>query len=441
MDDLLTLFQATGGGGFSSGVGPSLLGPAVALGYAAASTDGGNIGVGFSINPAAFTSDVELLPGILEDYIYRSVHDMAVIGKAIAASYYGKAPGFSYWNGCSTGGRQGVQGAQMFPDDFDGIMAGAPVINVGEAIVALEWPYIVMNNEKTFPSQCVYNTFLNASITQCDGLDGVKDGLISNIKDCNFDPFSLVGKEVQCDGTTTKITNETATVYRKVLDGPRTVAGDFLWYGFEVGVRTNDIFDGDADTVTTNGTTVAVPFGVSDAWIKYVMKHDPSFDTASITYAESDQLFTQSVSEMKNLSSNDPNLLPFSKVGGKMVVWHGLADNIVPPGGTVNYRKRVETLIGGTDAVDEFWRLFFVPGVSHCGGGYGPVPTDPLAAVVAWVENGTAPDTLAAQFTDPSGAVVNHDICRYPLVSKYDGKGDPKTASSYTCASSFGPAC
>lgn len=369
--------------------------------------------------------------------MYRSVHDMAVIGKAVTESYYGKAPNYSYWNGCSTGGRQGVESAQIYPNDFDGIMAGAPAINLGQVPIAIEWAYIVMNNEKTVPTQCVFNAFLNASIAQCDELDGVKDGLISNVDGCEFDPFNLVGTRVQCDGTTATISESVATVYRKILGGPTTVSGESLWPGLNVGVRMDDIYDGDANTVTTNGTTVPVPFAAMDIWIKYFLEHDPSFDTSTITYAQAADLFIQSVNQMGNLSANDPHLSPFSKAGGKMIVWHGLSDNIIPPKGTLIYRQRVEALLGGTDAVNDFWRLFLVPGVAHCGGGYGPVPTDPLAAVVAWVENGTAPETLDAQYTDPSGATVNHGICHYPLVSKYDGKDDPKVASSYTCASSF----
>ncbi|TVY26950.1 putative feruloyl esterase [Lachnellula hyalina] len=432
-------FQATGGGGFLSGIGSAELGPAIAEGYVAASTDGGNIGLGIGINPAAFNSDGPI-PGILADYIYRSVHDMAIIGKAVTKSYYGKAPNYSYWNGCSTGGRQGLQAAQAYPDDFDGIMAACPAINLAEAIIAIEWPYIVMNNDKTAPSQCVFNAFLNASIAQCDGLDGVKDGLISNVTGCDFDPYELVGTQVQCDGTTVTISEAVATVYRKILDGPKTSSGDSLWPGLNVGVRTDDLYPGDAHTVTTNGTTIAVPFPVGDEWVTYFIKHNSSFDTHSITYADVADLFAENVKSYGNDSSNDPNLSPFQKAGGKMIVWHGLADNLIPPTGTLRYRQKVEELLGGTDAVNDFWRLFFVPGVSHCGGGYGPVPTDPLAAVVAWVENGTAPNTLPAQYVDTSGATVNHDICKYPLVSRYDGKGDPKVASSYTRADSFGPA-
>jgi hypothetical protein len=129
-----------------SGIGPFELGPAVAQGYSAASTDGGNLGDpnGFDLNNVAFTSDYKVIPGIWDDYIYRSVHDMAVVGKAVTASYYGKPPNFSYWNGCSTGGRQGLSEAQLYPEDFDGIMAGAPAINNPQALMTIEWPYIVM---------------------------------------------------------------------------------------------------------------------------------------------------------------------------------------------------------------------------------------------------------------------------------------------------------
>lgn len=311
------------------------------------------------------------------------------------------------------------------------------------ARLRLTYSFVIQNNEKTVPSQCVFNAFLNASVAQCDGLDGVKDGIISNVSDCDFDPYKLVGTQVQCDGTTVTISSSTATVYRKLLDGPRTPSGEQLWYGYDVGIRTDDLYNGSAHTVTfSNGTSVAVPF-LSDVYIKYFLEHDPTYDTSNITYAEYADLFAQDLKLYGDSvnSSNNPDLSAFRKAGGKMIVWHGLADNLLPPNNTLNYRQKVDNLMGGTDVVDDFWRLFFAPGVTHCGGGYGPIPTDPLAAVVAWVENGTIPDTLPAQFTDPSGDIVNHDICRYPLVSKYDGKGNPKVASSYTCASSFGPSC
>jgi Tannase and feruloyl esterase len=188
---------------------------------------------------------------------------------------------------------------------------------------------------------------------------------------------------------------------------------------------------------TTNGTTVAIPYPLSQSWIQYFLKRDPTYDTSNISYSDFDSLFSQGISEFDFVAgSNNPNLTAFRDLGGKLLSWHGLADNLVTSNSTTNYRQRVDTLMGGTEAVDSFYRLFFAPGVNHCGAGYGPVPVNELAQLVAWVENGTVPDTLAAQFVNMDGEVVNHDICKYPLVSKYVG-GDSKLSGSYICANSF----
>ena len=154
-------------------------------------------------------------------------------------------------------------------------------------------------------------------------------------------------------------------------------------------------------------------------------------------YTEYASLFLQGDAEYESIiGSNNPDLSAFHKHGAKLLTWHGLADNLVPSGSTLNYRQRVDALLGGTEAVDDFYRLFFAPGVNHCGSGYGPIPTSAFEQLVAWVENGTVPNTLPAQFVDVEGDVVNHDICKYPLVSKYIG-GDAKVAGSYICAESF----
>lgn len=151
--------------------------------------------------------------------------------------------------------------------------------------------------------------------------------------------------------------------------------------------------------------------------------------------------FSQANSEYDwAVDSNNPDLSQFQNRGGKLIYWQGTSDNILIPGGALNYRHRVETVLSGSTELDDFYRLYLAPGVNHCGGGYGPVPTDPLSALVDWVEYGKAPEALAGQYTNVDGVVVLHNICRYPLVSRYDGKGDPNVADSYTCATSFGPA-
>jgi len=192
---------------------------------------------------------------------------------------------------------------------------------------------------------------------------------------------------------------------------------------------------------TTNGTTVPIANPLPQQYISMVLKKDPSFNVTTLTYSDLSDLFTYSLTEHDGLiGSNAPDLSAFRDAGGKLVSWHGLTDSLVFPNGTLDYREKVEATLGGTSAVDEFYRLFFAPGVNHCGGGYGPVPSDPFNALVAWVENGTVPETLAAEFTSDSGDIVTHDICSYPLVSRYNGVGDPNSASSYNCSTSFGPA-
>jgi len=229
---------------------------------------------------------------------------------------------------------------------------------------------------------------------------------------------------------------KTADIVRKTLDGPTPLNESRLWYGLNVGTA----FDVIAYTITSNGTIVGMPFAISDSWIRYFLEKDPNYNTSSITYLEYAQLFAQSNAEYEGvIGTNNPDLSAFRAAGGKMVTWHGLADPLIFPNGTVHYYEQVKRTMGGATAVNDFYRLFLAPGVAHCGGGNGPAPTNPLDAVVAWVEQGKAPDILSAEVADASGALVTRDICLYPLVSHYDGKGDTKSASSYSCATSFSP--
>ena len=196
-------------------------------------------------------------------------------------------------------------------------------------------------------------------------------------------------------------------------------------------------FGGMIQVTTANGITIATPEPLSQNYIQYLLKQDPAYDTSNMSYTEYAALFLQGAAEYQSIiGSNNPDLSAFHKSGGKLLSWHGLADNLVPSGTTLNYRQHVDALMGGTEAVDDFYRLFFAPGVNHCGAGYGPIPGAAFQQLVSWVENGTVPNVLAAQFVDVEGDVVNHDICKYPLVSKYIG-GDAKAAGSYVCAKSF----
>jgi feruloyl esterase len=424
-------FQATGGGGLRAGLFEIELAPAVSRGYAAAGTDAGNT-LGNTIDPNTGTwvlkNDGTVNRGLVENFAYRSGHDLAVVGKAVTKAFYGQSPKYSYWNGCSTGGRQGYFEAQRYPNDFDGILAYSPAINTPQVSPADFWPSVVMANAVA-PPQCVFTAFQQAMVAACDPLDGVTDGLISDTSKCTLDSQDLVGTIIPCGQGNLTITQAFADVVSKILQGATSSTGDFLWYGNPPGAP----FNGLANTQSVNGSTIPVPFGAAEAWIRYFVFEEPQYDTAHMTFAQFEEAFDLSVNKYMNLfGTDDPDLSGFRKAGGRLLTWHGLADPLIAHLGTVRYRERLEEKMGGAETVDEFYRLFLAPGVGHCSGGIGPNPIDPLAVLVDWVEKGKVPETLPAT-TNVSGIVVTRDLCRFPKLLKYDGRGDTSLASSFTC--------
>ena len=425
-------YLATGGSGYAAGLFEYNLAPVVKLGYAAASTDAGLSGDPYTPQAWALKKDGTVNVDLLTNFASRSVHDMAVAGKLITAQYYGQQPHHSYWSGCSTGGRQGLMSAQKYPQDFDGIVAGSPAIDWARYVVAEQWPQVVMNEEGVFPSPCVLQTFTNASIAACDTLDGVQDGVISNPQSCKFNPLSLVGTTVKCADGEEVITQKVASVVASITHGPP--ASDPT-YPHPYSLNPGTALDTLANTTLVNGTRIGVPFFVNAGWIEFFVKKDPSFNLSSINYTSFKDIFVQSQHEYGSIiGSNNPDLSRFQAGDGKAIVWHGLADQIIYPGDTVNYYSRVEAVFRNSTLVDQFYRTFLAPGVDHCGISQGAVPVDPLSALVAWVEDQNAPDVLPARKVEPDGTIVTRDICRYPLFSRYNGTGDVNLATSYTCA-------
>ncbi|KAJ5565273.1 hypothetical protein N7513_001515 [Penicillium frequentans] len=431
-------FQALGGGGFAMRQGEDGIHAAVSQGYAAAHTDGGFIPNSMSPETWALDSEGNINWSLFLNFASRSLHDLAVVGKSVSTSFYGKPPKYSYWNGCSTGGRQGYMEAQKYPEDFDGIMANAPAINWHKFIPAEIWGQVVMNQEQVFPTRCEYSAFVNASIAACDSLDGVVDGVIENQDDCRFDPFSLVGSVAACDGTSSTITEPMAALIEKLHQGPRSADGSFLWYGLAYGTYYDETQRlGLAMNAEINGKRVGIPFPITENWTKFFIKRDPTFNISTLTYSDYEDLFADSAAQYHDIIGTDnPDLSAFRQRGGKLLTWHGVGDTVIFPEGTTDYYNRVKDTMSGVD-VDEFYRLFLAPGVGHCEGGAGPVPVDPLSKLVAWVEEGKAPDTMPAKTTNANGATVSRNLCQFPLVSLYDGQGDPNLAKSYTCASHF----
>ncbi|MBD5788304.1 tannase/feruloyl esterase family alpha/beta hydrolase [Cellulosimicrobium terreum] len=412
-------FQALGGSGYAAGTFGLSFAQAVKAGYAVGSTDAGAVPVTGYTSPWALKDDGTVDQTLLKNFAERSSHELAVVGKAVVTTYYGTPASYSYWNGCSTGGRQGYMEAQRHPDDFDGIVANAPAISWDRFAVAALWPHVVMNQEKNPMAKCELDAFTAAAVEKCDPLDGVTDGVIGDPLDCSFDPRTLVGTTIDCDGQQVTITAKDATVVRKMWDGPTTTIGLPLWYGLPRGADLSALGGPDA-------------FPVAGSWVQDFVARDRGLDLSKITYAQYTVLFLRSVLQYHwTIGSDQTDLSAFRSSGGKLLTWQGLADQLVPVGGTIRYYDTVAARSRGS--VDDYYRLFLAPGVTHCQDGLGPVPTDPLAAMVSWVEDGVAPQTLPAATTRKDGTVVERNLCPYPAESRYRGHGDPDAAASYRC--------
>jgi hypothetical protein len=402
-------FQGQGGGGYAMSGWDADLATGVKLGYAIATTDGGHDTNASNPGSWALDEDGNVNQELLKNFASRSLHDMTLAGKAVTAQYYGRPAKHSYWNGCSTGGRQGLMNAQRYPGDYDGINANAPAVNWDRFLVADIWPQVVMAQERNAPTVCEFDAFEKAAVDACDRNDGVADRVVNEPKSCRYNPYSLVGTKVLCDGKELTISRADADVVRKIWDGPPG------WYGFAKG----------ADLASVAGPE---PLELASTWVQYFVKQDPAFDIRKMTYGDYQRAFAQSQRQFNAvIGTDDPDLSAFRAAGGKMITWHGTDDSLIPYQGTVDYRDRVGRRM---TTVNDFYRVFLAPGVDHCFGGAGAVPTDPLAAVVDWVEKGKAPDTLPARTMDGR---ATRNLCLYPLVSKYNGHGDPNSAASYTC--------
>ncbi|KAH7143401.1 Tannase/feruloyl esterase [Dactylonectria macrodidyma] len=428
-------YVAIGGGAWLAGLGSVDLALPASQGYAVSSTDAGLSGNAVDPSAWALKPDGTVNTGLLTNFASRSIHDMALVGKSVTAAFYKKPAKHAFFNGCSTGGRQGLAAAQSYPEDFDGILAGAPAIYWTEYVIAELWPQVVMREADYYLSACEADAFVEAAVKACDGADGVKDGVITHPLECHFDPFTLVGRKVQCDKESVKITRKAASIVSNIWAGPTTSTGKKLWYGMLRGASLNPL----ANTKDVNGTTVGDPFFVADTWVRDFVKADPTFDTTQLDSASLESLFYQSKDKFSHImDSANPNLSLFKRAGGKLVIWHGLADQLIYPQDSIKYVEEVKQNLkqhGETCAVTDFLRLFLAPGVDHCGYAQssGAVPTDPFGALVAWVEKGKAPQSLAAHTKPDAPAQFSRKLCPYPLVAEYKGKGDPKVAESYAC--------
>jgi len=408
-------FQGVGGGGFSGGNANGIA-AAVGQGYAAGSTDTGHEGASGSF---ALDANGRLNWLLIRDNAYLGIHEMTVTGKALVQAFYGQPAHHAYFNGCSTGGRQGLSEAQRYPADYNGILSGAPAINWTRLHVEQMWGNVVMQQLKNPVPQCKFAAAQTAAVAACDAADGVKDGVIENPRACGYDPKSLIGTSAPNCGD---FTAADAEVIRSIWQGPRRQDGSFLWYGLQRG--------GDFAGLSTAGR----PNSITLDWWRYFLTQNAQWDWTVLTPALYEQYWDQSVEEFSAvLATDNPDLAAFRDRGGKLVLWHGWSDQLIYPEGTIDYYQKVQKQMGDP-ATSKFARLFLAPGVGHCSGGPGPAPAGALDAVVQWVEQSQAPDTLKAERRDPAGNIVrSRPLCQFPMVAKYKGSGSTDDASNFEC--------
>ncbi|KAH8200965.1 hypothetical protein TruAng_004903 [Truncatella angustata] len=387
--------QALGGGGYSASFGALYSTQAVSLGYVTIDTDAGHVqGAEAAQSPEswALTSSGNVNLYLLENFGSRSLHEMAVIGKAVTASYYGSQPQYSYFTGCSGGGRQALMIAQRYAEDFDGILATAPAINFENFIPAGYWATQVMHDLGVFPSPCEFKAFTEAAIAACDKLDGVIDGIIGLPELCTFDPHTVVGQSFACDNFTQQFTEPGATIVEAAWTGPKNDNGRVGWFGLNKDAALDSYI---ITQCILNGTCAASSSPLVSSYLQYLLVKDPNWDPSTMTKEDFFNYLRQSQRDYDSpLGAANPDLSAFRRKGGKMISWHGLADDAIPPNGTIAYYEKVLKL---DSKAGDFFRVYEAPGVAHCFGGTGPSPDGALDQLISWVENGVAPETLTAQ--------------------------------------------
>ncbi|KFG78502.1 putative feruloyl esterase [Metarhizium anisopliae] len=428
---------AVGGGGYAAGrfvYSELAMAAALGQGFATVTTDAG-LGESVLAHDWALLSPGNVNLYKLHNLASRSLHDESIIAKSVIKKFYGKAPEYSYWSGCSQGGRQGLMLAQRYPSAYDGIVATAPALNWGELVPGFFWPQVIMNELGEYPAPCELSYLAEAAVGACDGLDGVVDGVISHMDKCeaSFDSFSYVGTELECSelGRSIKLSRAAAVVANATWSGPRGSDGNFLWYGIGYGSSFQEAFGaGVATTQCSQGKCVGVPSLLGTQWLQLFVEKNPAFDVKEVTRTDFERLFHTSVLEYSTLlGTRDPDLSAFRSRGGKILSFHGLNDQLIPYKGTDQYYDSV--LRHAPDARD-FYRYFHIPGYGHCAGGNHAAPTTGFSQLRAWVEQGKAPETVEIQFKNAQGKEFHRLLCPYPQQAHFNG-GDSTKANSFVC--------
>jgi hypothetical protein len=370
------------------------------------------------------------------DYAYRSVHLTTVTTKAITAKYYAKTVARSYWNSCSNGGRQGLIEAQRYPTDYDGLIVNAPWVEQTGFTIGALW------NQKAVsaaPLTAAKLALLATKVMErCDAIDGVKDGLIDDPRKCDFDAKRDVPACPAGADTADCLTAPQADAVMKVYGGPQS-HGRAIFPGYMPGSEAvvTPAFGGGAPVSAWMNLIVPGPdgkaadFGLADNTMRYLVFSPPRPDYDSLTF-DFDHDTSLLDSWSAKVDAKNPDLTAFRAHGGKLLMTYGWADQVLQPLMGVNYYERALAR-NGPDTRD-FFRLFMVPGMTHCAGGLGTDRFDSVTALIDWVEKKQAPDSLRASRVVDNRVVRSRPLCPYPQTARYSGQGSIDEASNFSCA-------
>jgi hypothetical protein len=428
--------QGIGNGGFAGLIDFMQLGVAVMKGYAVTGTDTGHTGTPIDASWALGH------PEKVVDFGHRGIHEMTRVAKEAVHAFYGKDPQHSYFSGCSDGGREALMEAQRYPADYDGILAGAPANNWTQLLAtAVSDTQGLTLDPASFIPQAKIPAIAAAVLKACDGLDGIRDGILNDPRQCHFDPATLqchVGQDPdKC------LTAPQAAALKKIYSGLHDAHGHELFPGFLPGGEEGQGGWGLWITGPAPARSLMAFFGLG--YFSNMVYEASDWDYTTFTVEAGLKAAEQKTASA--LNAVDADLGPFKARGGKLILYHGWNDPAIPALSTVNYYDSVVAKMGAHD-VDSFVRLYMVPGMQHCDSGPGtdsfgqgaPVPEDPQhnvdLALKQWVEKGMAPSTIIASKyaeDDRQHPKMTRPLCAYPQAAKYKGKGDTNDAASFVC--------
>jgi feruloyl esterase len=408
-----------GGGGFAGNLSLTAAADGLSRGYAVIQNDMGHATTGALDPKFAITAPGQPNVEAIVDFGHRATHVATDVGKRLVSSFYGRAPQHAYWQGCSTGGRQGLAEMQRYPDDYDGVIAGAPVYTplvYSNAILRVQ-AFHRKPESNLLPEHVPL--IQKHVLAACDASDGVADGILTDPRSCTWDPGELACKGSPSADCLTQAQVETV---RRVYAGVKTKDGQFAAMPLMRG--------GESDWVNRMIGTKEQPLGLNSVlgapFMSYIVKNDPAYDI--MTFDPEHDMQALSSGLAAEVHQQNPDISAFINRGGKLLLWHGFNDPGPSPLSTIDYYARVREKV---PAARDSMRLFLAPGVLHCGGGAGPDRFDALTAMERWVEQGMPPASMIATKVN---SPISRPLCPYPQVARYQGSGDTNDAANFACA-------